>query len=69
MRQMTTDPEYSAISLVDILPLIALSGCKIKRSSRVALNGSFYALLYILNTVLVFLCNLSIFGLCFSLFT
>ena len=64
---MTTHPEYFVISLFNTLPLIALSGCKIKRFSKVALNISFYVLLYILNTVPVLLCNLFIFSLSFSL--
>lgn len=67
MKHMTTHPEYFVISLFNTLPLTALSGCKIKRFSRVALNISFYVLLYILNTVPVLLCNLFIFSLSFSL--
>lgn len=55
---MTTHPEYSVIVSFNTLPLIALSGGKIKRFSRLALNISFYALLYTLNAVPVWLCDL-----------
>lgn len=68
VRQMTTDPKNAVISALNILSLLARQDVESKGCHKVTLNFGVCVLLYLLNTMPVYLSNSSCLGLSVSLF-